>query len=179
MPIFVNEQNIHSNNCEKKDANDFNLLVNDKAIDHNSFGVFHLNIRSINSNFDLLLAYLNTLKFKFPVIVLTETWVCDESINTFQIDDYSSFNIKAKGRSGGICIFVHNSFSAQQFSVEHGNSFQSLNLKVKYLTLEKLLLLLFIDLLRILGYFLMMKLRMPMVTCLMVITSCCLLEILI
>ena len=131
MPNFIDAHNMYVNDCERGNAHEFNSFVADRNIDLKCFGVFHLNIRSINSNFNLLIAYLNSLNFKFPIIVLTETWLCDNDIGSYNLDNYSSFNIKANGRSGGVCVFVHDSFSAHQVNIVHGNSFQSVNLNIK------------------------------------------------
>ena len=40
-----------------------------------SLRVFHLNIRSVNSNLDELILHLRSLPMEFHVLVLTETWL--------------------------------------------------------------------------------------------------------
>ena len=49
--------------------------------DKSSFSMLHLNIRSLQKNFDSLLNLLMTLKFEFKVICITETWCSDNSMN--------------------------------------------------------------------------------------------------
>ena len=49
--------------------------------DKSSFLMLHLNIRSLQKNFDSLSNLLMTLKFEFKVICITETWCSDNSMN--------------------------------------------------------------------------------------------------
>ena len=70
-----------------------------------SFGVLHLNIRSIACHFDELLVYLEMLKFKFPIIVLSEIWATDESDAGYQLPGYQALTLYS-GRGGGIKIFI-------------------------------------------------------------------------
>ena len=46
---------------------------NVNSFDKSSFSMLHLNIRSLQKNFDSLLSLLMTLKFEFKVICITET----------------------------------------------------------------------------------------------------------
>ena len=110
---------------------DFNQLFNENAFDWDSFGLFHLNIRSIASNFDLLEAYLSTLQFKFSIIVLTETWLmqCNDA---FHLPGYQTFNLPSEGRRGGIRIYVADNLTAKTLDISHNNTFQSLNLKLGF-----------------------------------------------
>ena len=40
----------------------------------NSFSVYHINIRSLNKNFDKLLEFLSIMKNEFDIIAISETW---------------------------------------------------------------------------------------------------------
>lgn len=85
--------------CSRVDIESFN---NKTVSVSDSFGLFHLNIRSLGANgehFGELLLYLDTLKFKFPVIVLTETWVTEENDIGFRIPGYNVYNYYS-GRGG-------------------------------------------------------------------------------
>ena len=56
-----------------------------------SFSVLHLNIRSMNKNFEAFQDFYKSLNTKFSIICLTETWANDSSVNQnslFQIEGY-------------------------------------------------------------------------------------------
>ena len=76
------------------------------------FSILHLNIRSLNKNIDNLRDFLASLKGKFSVIVLTESW-CDETANKnslFDLENYNSVHKTRKNKKGGgICIYIHKS----------------------------------------------------------------------
>ena len=87
--------------------------------DKSSFSVPHLNIRSLQKNFDSLFNMLMTLKFEFKVICITETWRSDNSMNhnLFKLPQYKSiYQIRRTGKGGGIAVFLHESLT---FNVRH------------------------------------------------------------
>ena len=97
MPTLVNDHCIneeYSTECKNLDASKFNELARENIFDLNSCGILHLNIRSISSNFDLLTAYLESLEYKFPIIVLTETWLANGDLDSFNLTGYQTFNKK-------------------------------------------------------------------------------------
>ena len=120
----------YDNECNEVSAQYFNRLFDEKYFDQCNFGIFHLNIRSINSNFNTLLVKLQTLSYKFSVIVLTETWLADSTFDSYTIPRYNIYNKSSIGRRGGIRVYVRDYISASEISIPHGNSFQSLNLKL-------------------------------------------------
>ena len=82
--------------------------------DKSSFSMLHLNIRSLQKNFDSLFNLLMTLKFEFKVIYITETWCSDNSMshNLFKLPQYKSIHqVRRTGKGGGIAVFLHESFS--------------------------------------------------------------------
>ena len=60
--------------------------------DKSSFSMLHLNIRSLQKNFDSLLNLLMTLKFEFKVTCIT--WCSDNSMNhnLFELTHYKSIH---------------------------------------------------------------------------------------
>ena len=73
--------------------------------------MLHLNIRSLSQNFESHKELLTTIKFKFKVICLTETWCTDDEI-LLNLENYTSINqVRKHGRGGGICVFIHNSLT--------------------------------------------------------------------
>ena len=87
--------------------------------DKSSFSMLHLNIRSLQKNFDSLFNLLMTLKFEFKVICITETWCSDNSMNhnLFKLPQYKSIHqVRRTGKGGGIAVFLDESLT---FNVRH------------------------------------------------------------
>ena len=79
----------------------------------NSFSVLHLNIKSINKNFEAFSEFYSKLNHVFSVICFSETWAREENINknsTFQLKNYNVIHQVGNFRKGGgLCIFIHES----------------------------------------------------------------------
>ena len=61
----------------------------------NSFSVLHINIRSMNKNFEKLREYLSHAKGNFSVIALTETWCNDDETDKnslWQLPNYTAIH---------------------------------------------------------------------------------------
>lgn len=83
--------------------------------DQFNFTIFHQNIRSINKNFDKLVAYLSTVDGKPDIIVLTEAWLSEDGdVARFTLPGYSVFAAGSQARSGGIVVFCHSTISISQ-----------------------------------------------------------------
>ena len=54
---------------------------NFKDFTENSFSVLHLNIRSLNKNFESFAELYKSLSFKFSIICFSETWSNDENLD--------------------------------------------------------------------------------------------------
>ena len=120
--------NVLLNNTNDPDKNIFNNLsqidsvfyaveeaaTGLKKFDDKTFSVLHLNVRSLNKNFESLKELLTTIKFEFKVICLTQTLCTDDPRNEtlFNLENYTSINqVRKHGRGGGICVFIHNSLT--------------------------------------------------------------------
>ena len=75
------------------------------------FSVLHVNIRSINKNFETFENFCCKLSCTFSVICFSETWATDNSIcndSNFQIENHTVLHqVRESGRGGGITTFVH------------------------------------------------------------------------
>ena len=61
----------------------------------NSFSVYHINIRSLNKNFDKLLEFLSIMNNEFDILAISGTWCNDDNINInsfYQIPNYTSIH---------------------------------------------------------------------------------------
>ena len=87
--------------------------TNFKDFSKNSFSVLHLNIRSINKNFEAFTEFYSKLNYIFSVICFSETWASEENINknsTFQLKNYNVIHqVRNSRKGGGLCIFIHES----------------------------------------------------------------------
>ena len=70
-----------------------------------NFLIVHHNIRSYNRNFDKLSVQIDKIKSNIDVLVLTETWFCDELC--VGMDGFDEYHVCRKDRSGGgVSIYV-------------------------------------------------------------------------
>ncbi len=69
--------------------------------------MLHLNIRSISNKFDSFKQLIDTLNLHFQIIGLTETWLTDNNVDCFALDEYEylSSNRKQK-RGGGVGLYL-------------------------------------------------------------------------
>ena len=74
-----------------------------------SFTVFHLNIRSMNKNFEAFQDFCKSLTTIFSIICLTERWINDSNINqnsTFQLEEYTSVHKTEKVAKEGKLLYL-------------------------------------------------------------------------
>ena len=87
--------------------------TNFKDFSKNSFSVVHLNIRSINKNFESFSEFYSKLNHVFSVICFSETWTSEENINknsTFQSKNYNVIHeVRNSHKGGGLYLLIHES----------------------------------------------------------------------
>ena len=115
-----------------KDSQYFTPEKSTRNLSHfgkSSFSMLHLNIRSLQKNFDSLFDLLMTLKFQFKVICITETWCSENSMNhnLFKLPQYKSIHqVRRTGKGGGIEVFLHESLT---FNVRHDLSINNADIE--------------------------------------------------
>ena len=63
------------------------------------FSILNINIRSFFKNRDEFLAILSQCKCNIDIIVLTETWISDDTVQLCHIDGYHAYHsIRAETR---------------------------------------------------------------------------------
>ena len=140
--------NVLLNNTNDSDEDIFNNLsqiglvfhaveevaTNLKKFNNKTFSVLHLNVRSLNQNFESLKELLTTIIFEFKVICLTETSCTDDPRNeTFNLENYTSINqVRKHDGGGGICGFIHNSltFKLRSDLATNGNDIESVAIEI-------------------------------------------------
>src|ERR1700712_994824 len=80
-----------------QDSNQQTVYINEQSdiskLTGNNLSVFHLNVRSVDKNFDNFLCYIQEFvnsDLIYDVIVLSETYIL-EDIDSFNIDHYKLF----------------------------------------------------------------------------------------
>ena len=70
--------------------------------------LFHMNIKSLPKHFDEFQLYLDSIKFKFSIIGLTETWLDENKHGLYELDNYISVKKfrKEKGVEEYHCIWM-------------------------------------------------------------------------
>lgn len=94
-------------------------------MDNNYLNVIHINIRSLQKNFDGLKSFLSCLPKPPDIIALTETWLQEHTKHLYSMEGYDSFHLVRTNREhGGITIFAKCEFKANtlpQFSFINDN----------------------------------------------------------
>ena len=76
----------------------------------------HFNCRSLAKNFENFELLVNSLKHKFKIIGLTETWLCDTSpVNMFNLENYEFlYNNRQNKRGGGTAMYIDRTLKFKQ-----------------------------------------------------------------
>ena len=84
-----------------------------KNLSHQEFSLLHLNIRSLNKNFDSFETFISTLNnFQFSLIGLTETWLHSNSPPLFHIANYNLLRQdRTVCKGGGVALYAHNNLN--------------------------------------------------------------------
>lgn len=102
--LIENEAEIETMVCDVTECNkQINLVKTYKSLN-----ILHLNIRSINKNFDELLILLETLKQNVDIIILSETWQIN-STKYLNIPDFTiHYNHSKLNQNDGMIIYLRN-----------------------------------------------------------------------
>ena len=80
----------------------YNLI---NTLPNNNFFMVHLNVRSLNTNFNKLELFIEHLVIKPDIIVCTETWLLS-CYTFFEMNDYNIFyNSSNNNRADGVVIY--------------------------------------------------------------------------
>ena len=139
-PFFCNNHNILLQDDSDPDChllNESNLNIDtpylsadeakntlQKLRNNSGFSAIHINLRSINKNFNNLTTFLNHCDHEFSIIALTESWHKTGNSN-YNLHNYNVVHLPRDNKTGGgICVFVHNSL---MFKVRHDLSVSNEN----------------------------------------------------
>ena len=106
---FFNENNIQNLDTPYFDITEAKASL--ETMGSNSFSILHLNIRSMNKNFENFKTFLFETCHTFSMICLTETWLTDDAfknISNYHLNDYTGIHFERKTGSagGGVCVYI-------------------------------------------------------------------------
>src|SRR3989442_8824018 len=76
--------------------------------------MFHVNVRSLNANYNKLISYLQTLTFSFDIIILSEIWSTNLDYYSNLLKGYDFFFDLPDNRVGGMGIYAKDTLNATQ-----------------------------------------------------------------
>ena len=107
--LFIIVMNCHEiiiqniSNCEYYDINC--TLVNGNSDD--ALILLHVNIRSLQKNFDPLCELITLLNFTPQIICITETRIKDQPLINVAIPNYSFVHANSTSNAGGVAVYLH------------------------------------------------------------------------
>ena len=116
IPIFDSDPDVNFfteiNYINSKSSNYFteDQFIEKYSISHGkklNLSLLHLNIRSFPCHHLELEAFLETLKFEFTFICISETWFNDNNCSLYTLQGYNCVDVHRSTRSGGgVAIFI-------------------------------------------------------------------------
>ena len=91
--------------CEYFDLNETNKMYTSK---NNSLNILHLNIRSLNKNYDKLYDFLQSLLYLPDIVCLSESRIKKQPLVNINIPGYSFVNVAPLRNAGGVAMYVKN-----------------------------------------------------------------------
>ena len=99
---------INRGHCTEVACGVFNL---DRSFEK-KFSVMNINIRSLKSNFSGLLKFLNSISAPPTVIVVTESWLSDDTVKFYDIPGYRKEFMNRASIGGGILMYYCSALTA-------------------------------------------------------------------
>lgn len=76
----------------------------------NGIGIIHINCRSLKKNFEGVKTLISTSKVNFDVIALSETWLSENEVIDYQLDNYNVVSVCRNSRGGGVMLYIRDCF---------------------------------------------------------------------
>lgn len=122
-------------NCRYYTEDSFQSKCNDIRHEGSPFSLMHQNIRSIPKNLIRFENYLESLKFNFSVIGLSETWLSDSNKQCYALQGYNHISqCRPNKTGGGVSLFVKDSLS---FKVRHEFARNELYIEALFIEIPK------------------------------------------
>src|SRR3989442_11391384 len=88
--------------------------------------MYHVNVRSLNANYNKLVNFLQCLSFQFDVIILSEIWSTNIQYFANLFNEYDFFYQISNNRAGGVGIYIKTSHNAVKINLNLNNAGNSL-----------------------------------------------------
>ena len=107
LQFYTENHYICSTKCEYYLEEQFVSEISSNERLDTKMSLFHMNIKSLPKHFDELQLYLDSIKFKFSIIGLTETWLDENKHGLYELDNYISVNkFRKEKRGGGVSLYL-------------------------------------------------------------------------
>ena len=80
---------------------------------NNSLTILHLNIRSLNNNFNQLHEFLVSIRIRPDVICLTETRIKNDPLVNITISQYKFYHVDSQISASGVVVYVFDNFTSK------------------------------------------------------------------
>lgn len=112
---FISNSNSNINSLNYEIYNQCNYYNSNSSIFNitnvDTFSLIHFNARSLVKNMNNISDYLQCIKFKFDIIIISETWLNKFNENLYNINNYNvAHTTRTNKRGGGVSIYVNSKF---------------------------------------------------------------------
>ena len=97
--------------CKKYDVDNF--AHNFLPFPQFGLKIININCRSLRNKFDYFEHFLNSIKFSFDLICVTETWLYDDEVQFFKLPNYKFVGTQRNTRGGGAGVYVRCGMDAE------------------------------------------------------------------
>jgi hypothetical protein len=123
MVLFDDFGGLFEDGCydtiEYDDVLDFEPALKLSKDCKSSFNILHMNIRSMNKNFDEFSLVLQNCNTTYHLVILSETWVSDDHEFSFNLNGYSVINSPAKfNKCDGVCVFIKDHLKVEILEID-------------------------------------------------------------
>lgn len=148
LDLIISEYTEYKNHDIESDIDpDNNLLSSDincnyYSTDHcnsnliikGKFSIIHFNSRSMYTNYNEIQDYLQTFKYPFSVIAISETWFNENKGINFEMEDYDlTYTNRQNKMGGGVALYVHKTIKysiLQSMSIAVDNVMECLTIEI-------------------------------------------------
>ena len=110
-------QDNYTAKCKYFDEGSFTKMVEQSNVQPNSLSLMHVNVRSVQRNYDNFESYMHSLKHSFDVVALSETWLNDVTADNFNPIGYTAENaVRQNRQGGGVSILINESLTFKRRS---------------------------------------------------------------
>ena len=107
--------NYDCNSCKYFSIDEFH---NNVKTENDELSIFNFNIRSFFKNFDELSIILSHFDVSFDIIILTETWLNENTAQLCNINGYKSYHTYRTSREGGgVSIFFKHNINSEDLDI--------------------------------------------------------------